>query len=140
MKNIQVLPKTSTIIQLISDLPCTFSSGSAIICVKPVNDTFSFVTFETDFINQTTSFLLSNTSDQTLYFPSHIPLAFLDLRSIGYFNPPSATNTLAHQLPRHTFVTHFNSLIESSVDRFLPDTAHAMDTNDPYPWLELSDP
>ena len=132
VKNIQVLPKTLTMIQLIGDLPCT------IICVKPVNDNFSFVTFETDFINQTTSFLLSNTSDQTLYFPSHIPLAFLDLRSIGYFNPPSAINTLAHELPRHTFVTHFNSLIKSSVDRFLPDTAHAMDVKDPYPWLELN--
>ena len=77
-------------IQLIGDLPCTFSSGSAFIHVKPVNDIFSFVNFETDFINQTNSFLLSNTSDQTLYFCSHIPLAFLDLRSIGYFNPPSA--------------------------------------------------
>ena len=73
-------------IHLIGDLPCDFSSGTAIIRVKPINETFSYITSEAEFINQITSFLISNTSDKTIYLSSKTPIAFLDLRSIGYFN------------------------------------------------------
>ena len=139
-KNIQILPKTSTMIQLIGDLPCDFSSGTAIIRVKPINETFSYITLEAEFINQITSFLVSDTSDKTIHLLSKTPIAFLDLRSIGYFNPPSATQTLAHQLPVYTYVTHFNSLFNVSIDRYLPDSEPTMCTMDPYPWLDSSDP
>ena len=120
-------------IQLIGDLPCDFSSGTAIIRVKPINETFSYIILEAEFINQTTSFLTSNTSDKTILFSSKTPVAFLDLRSIAYFNPPTATQTLAHQMPVYTYVTYFNSLLNVSVDRYLPDPEPTMCTTDPYP-------
>ena len=127
-------------IQLIGDLPCDFSSGTAIIRVKPNNETFSYITLEAEFINQITSFLISNTSDKTIHLSSKTPIAFLNLRSIGYFNPPSATQTLAHQMPVYTYVTHFNSLFNVSIHRYLPDPEPTMCTTDPYPWLDSSDP
>ena len=58
IKNIQILPKTSTMIQLIDDLPCDFSPCTAIIRVKPINETISYITLEAEFINQITSFLI----------------------------------------------------------------------------------
>ena len=127
-------------IQLIGDLPCDFSSGTAIIRVKPINETFSYITLEAEFINQTTYFLISNTSDKTILFSSKTPIAFLDPRSIGYFIPPSATKTLAHQMPVYTYVTHFNKLLNVPIDRYLPDPVPALCTMDPYPWLDSSDP
>ena len=51
-KNILILPKMSTMIQLIGDLPCDFSSGTAIIRVKPIIETFSYITLAAEFINQ----------------------------------------------------------------------------------------
>ena len=43
-KDIKVSPGTSTSIQLSGDLPCTFTSGTAIIQVQPVEPGFSFNT------------------------------------------------------------------------------------------------
>ena len=52
-KDIKILPGTSTSIQLSGDLPCTFTSGTAIIRVQPVEPGFSFNTIEVEFwINQ----------------------------------------------------------------------------------------
>ena len=53
-KDIKILPGTSTSIQLSGDLPCTFTSGIAIIRVKPVEHGFSFNTIEVEFLDQTT--------------------------------------------------------------------------------------
>ena len=50
------------------------------------------------------------------------------------------TQTLAHQMPVYTYVTHFNSLLNVSIDRYLPDPEPNMCTMDPYPWLDSSDP
>ena len=41
-KDIKISPGTSTSIQLSGDLPCTFTSGTAIIRVQPVEPGFSF--------------------------------------------------------------------------------------------------
>ena len=40
---------TSTSIQLSGDLPCTFTSGTAIIIVQPIENGFSFNTIEVEF-------------------------------------------------------------------------------------------
>ena len=48
-KDIKISPETSTSIQLSGDLPCTFTSGTAIIRVQPVEPGFSFNTIEVEF-------------------------------------------------------------------------------------------
>ena len=48
-KDIKISPGTSTSIQLSGDLPCTFTSGTAIIRVQPVENGFSFNTIEVEF-------------------------------------------------------------------------------------------
>ena len=50
-KDIKISPETSTSIQLSGDLPCTFTSGTAIIRVQPVEPGFSFNTIEVEFLD-----------------------------------------------------------------------------------------
>ena len=49
VKDIKISPGTSTSIQLVGDLPCTFSSGPAIIRVQPIEVGYSFNTIEVEF-------------------------------------------------------------------------------------------
>ena len=56
------------------------------------------------------------------------------------FNPPSATQTLVHRMPVYTNVTHFNSLLNVSINGYLPDPEPTMCTTDLYLWLDSSDP
>ena len=53
-KDIKISPGTSTSIQLIGDLPCTFTSGTAIIRIQPVQSGFSFNTIKVEFLDQST--------------------------------------------------------------------------------------
>ena len=75
-KDIKVSPGTSTSIQLSGDLPCTFTSGTAIIRVQPVEPGFSFNTIEVEFLDQSTCIHVSiNPIDQFIFikiFPLHI--------------------------------------------------------------------
>ena len=63
-KDIKILPGTSTSIQLSGALPCTFTSGIAIIRVQPVELGFSFNTIEVEFLDQTTCIHISNRSNK----------------------------------------------------------------------------
>ena len=107
-KDIKVSPGTSTSIQLSGDLPCTFTSGTAIIRVQPVESGFSFNTIEVEFLDQSTCIHVSNKSNRPVYFYKDLPIAYFDLRSIGYFNPSQAVDILTMKTP-HTYVTSFRS-------------------------------
>ena len=138
-KNIKVSPGTSTSIQLSGDLPCTFTSGTAIIRVQPVEPTFSFNTIEVEFLDQSTCIHVSNKSNRPVYFYKDFPIAYFDLRSIGYFNPSQAVDILTMKTP-HTYVTSFAALQDASNYRLDNNPTPVMDTQDPYLWLELDDP
>ena len=75
VKDIKISPGTSTSIQLV-DLPCTFSSGPAIIRVQPVEVGYSFNTIEVEFLDQSTCFHVSNKSQKPVYFHKDFPAAF----------------------------------------------------------------
>ena len=137
-KDIKILPGTSTSIQLSGDLPCTFTSGAAIIRVQPVEPGFSFNTIEVEFLDQSTCIHVSNRSNKPVYFYKDLPIAYFDLRSIGYFNPSQAADILSMKTP-HTYVTSFTALQDASNYRLENNPTPVMDTQDPYPWLELDD-
>ena len=82
-KDIKVSPGTSTSIQLSGDLPCTFTSGTAIIRVQLVEPGFSFNTIEVEFLDQSTCIHVSNRSNRSVYFYKDLPIAYFDLRLIG---------------------------------------------------------
>ena len=67
-KDIKISPGTSTSIQLSGDLPCTFTSGTAIIRVQPVEVGFSFNMIEVEFLDQSTCIHVSNKMKQTSLF------------------------------------------------------------------------
>ena len=138
-KDIKVSLGTSTSIQLSGDLPCTFTSGTAIIRVQPVETGFSFNTIEVEFLDQSTCIHVSNKSKRSVYFYKDFPIAYFDLRSIGYFNPSQAVDILTMKTP-HTYVTSFAALQDASNYRLDNNPTPVMDTQDPYPWLELDDP
>ena len=138
-KDIKISPGTSTSIQLTGDLPCTFTSGTAIIRVQPVEVGFSFNTIEVEFLDQSTCIHVSNKSNKPVYFYKDSPIAYFDLRSIGYFNPSQAVDMLKMKTP-HTYVTSFAALQDASNHRLDNNPTPVMDTQDPYPWLELDDP
>ena len=138
-KDVKISPGTSTSIQLSGDLPCTFTSGTAIIRVQPVEPSFSFNTIEVEFLDQTTCIHVSNKSNRPVYFYKDFPIAYFDLRSIGYFNPSQAVDILTMKTP-HTYVTSFAALQDASNYRLDNNPTPVMDTQDPYPWLELDDP
>ena len=137
-KDIKILPGTSTSIQLSGDLPCTFTSGTAIIRVQPVEQGFSFNTIEVEFLDQTTCIHISNRSNKPVYFYKDLPIAYFDLRSIGYFNPSQAAHILSTKTP-HTYVTSFTAFQDALNYRLENNPTPVMDTKDPYPWLELDD-
>ena len=137
-KDIKILPGTSTSIQLSGDLPCTFTSGTAIIRVQPVEPGFSFNTIEVEFLDQSTCIHISNRSNKPVYFYKDLPIAYFDLRSIGYFNPSQASNILSLKTP-HTYVTSFTAFQDASNYRLDNSPTPIKDTKDPYPWLELDD-
>ena len=137
-KDIKILPGTSTSIQLSGDLPCTFTSGTAIIRVQPVELGFSFNTIEVEFLDQMTCIHISNRSNKPVYFYKDLPIAYFDLRSIGYFNPSQAADILSMKTP-HTYVTSFTAFQDASNYRLENNPTPVMDTKDPYSWLELDD-
>ena len=61
-KDIKISPGTSTSIPLTGDLPCTFTSGTAIIRVQLVESGLSFNTIEVEFLDQSTCIHVSNKS------------------------------------------------------------------------------
>ena len=138
-KNIKISPGTSTSIQLFGDLPCTFMSGTAIIRVQPVEVGFPFNTIEVEFLDQSTCIHVSNKSNKPVYFYKDLPIAYFDIRSIGYFNPSQAVDMLKMKKP-HTYVTSFVALQDASNHRLENNPTPAMDTKDSYPWLEFDDP
>ena len=139
VKDIKISPGTSTSIQLVGDLPCTFSSGPTIIRVQPVQVGYSFNTIEVEFLDQSTCIHVSNKSQKPVYFHKDFPAAYFDLRSIGYYNPSQAMKLLRMKTP-HTYVTSFAVMQDASNYRLDNTSAPVMDTKDPYPWLEFDDP
>ena len=90
-------------------------------------------------LDQSTCIHVSNKSDKPVYFYKDLPIAYFDLRSIGYFNPSQAMDILKMKMP-HTYVTSFVALQDASNHRLENNPTPAMDTKDPYLWLELDDP
>ena len=72
-------------------------------------------------------------------FTKTAPIAYFDLRSIGYFNPSQAVDMLKMKTP-HTYVTSFAALQDASNHRLDNNLTLVTDTQDPYLWLELDDP
>ena len=130
-KDIKISPGTSTSIQLSGDLPCTFTSGTAIIEVQPVEKGFSFNTIEVEFLDQSTCIHVSNKSNRPVYFYKDSPIAYFDLRLIGYFNPSQAVDLLTMKTP-HTYVTSFAALQDASNHRLDNNLTPVMDTQNPY--------
>ena len=109
------------------DLPCTFTSGTAIIRVQPVKKDFPFNTSEVEFLDQATCIHVSNKSKRSVYFYKDSPIAYFDLRSIGYYNPSQAVDMLTMKTP-HTYVTSFAALHDASNHRLDNNLTHVMDT------------
>ena len=129
-KDIKISPGTSTSIQLFGDLPCSFTSGTAIIRVQPIEAVYSFNTIEIEFLNQSTCIHISNKSQKPVYFYKDLPLAYFDLRSIGYFNPSPAKEVLRMKTP-HTYVTSFAVIQDASNHRLEPTPTCVMDKGTP---------
>ena len=130
-------PKSQNVIQLTGQLPLTFSSGFAVVHVLPLINTLSIITTETEFLNQTTCFNLTNTNTTPRIFSQNIPFAYLDTRSIGYYDPSKALHMIS-QDPL-IFTSNLASISEPYVDRLIHEEP-PLDTKDPYPWLDPQDP
>ena len=130
-------PKSQNVIQLTGQLPLTFSSGFAVVHVLPLLNTLSIITTETEFLNQTTCFNLTNTNTTPRIFSQNIPFAYLDTRSIGYYDPSKALHMIS-QDPL-IFTSNLASISEPYVDRLIHEEP-PLDTKDPYPWLDPQDP
>ena len=85
-----------------------------------------------------TCFHISNRSNKPVYFYKDLPIAYFDLRSIGYFNPSQAADILSMKTP-HTYVTSFTAFQNALNYRLVNNPTPVTDTKDPYPWLELDD-
>ena len=130
-------PKSQNVIQLTGQLPLTFSSGFAVVHVLPLLNTLSIITTETEFLNQTTCFNLTNTNTTPRIFSQNIPFAYLDTRSIGYYDPSKALHMIS-QDPL-IFTSNLASISEPYVDRLIHEEP-PLDNKDPYPWLDPQDP
>ena len=130
-------PKSQNVIQLTGQLPLTFSSGFAVVHVLPLINTLSIITTETEFLNQTTCFNLTNTNTTPRIFSQNIPFAYLDTRSIGYYDPSKALHMIS-QDPL-IFTSNLASISEPYVDRLIHEEP-PLDNKDPYPWLDPQDP
>ena len=137
LKDFTLPPNGQTVIHLTGQLPTSFSSGFAVVHVKPLNNTLSIITTETEFINQTTCFTLRNTDHKSHTFTSQNPFGYFDTRSIGYYDPLTATQMLSsHHL---IFPSHLASISDQTYDRLIHEEP-ALGTQDPYPWLDPQDP
>ena len=94
-KDIQLAPRSQVFLQLTGLLPSTFSSGYAIVHILPIPTHLSILTVETEFVNQITCFQINNNSCNPHFFPKEKPFAYLDTRSLGYYDPPSAMQTIS---------------------------------------------
>ena len=130
-------PKSQNVIQLTGQLPLTFSSGFAVVHVLPLINTLSIITTETEFLNQTTCFNLTNTNTTPRIFSQNIPFAYLDTRSIGYYDPSKALHMISHD--PLIFTSNLASISEPYVDRLIHEEP-PLDNKDPYPWLDPQDP
>ena len=137
IKDVILPPKAQIPIVITGELPRTFSSGFAVVHVIPVTDTYSVVTTETEFINQTTCCTLTNTINKSRYFYHNIPFAYLDTRSNGYYEPLTATQMISSD--HLIFPSHMASISEHSIDRLIHEEP-ALGNQDPYPWLDPQDP
>ena len=126
-------PKAEIPILIIGDLPLTFSLGFAVVHILPVTNTYSVVTTETEFINKTTWFNLTNNINKSRYFYHNIPFGYLDTRSIGYYEPLTATQMISSD--HLIFPSHMASISEHSIDRLIHEEL-ALSSQDPYPWLD----
>ena len=130
-------PKGQNVIQLTGQLPLTFSSGFAVVHVLPLLNTLSIITTETEFLNQTTCFNLTNTNTTPRIFSQNIPFAYLDTRSIGYYDPSKALHMISSD--PLIFTSNLASISEPYVDRLIHEEP-PLDNKDPYPWLDPQDP
>ena len=130
-------PKSQNVIQLTGQLPLTFSSDFAVLHVLPLLNTLSIITTETEFLNQTTCFNLTNTNTTPRIFSQNIPFTYLDTRSIGYYDPSKALHMIS-QDPL-IFTSNLASISEPYVDRLIHEEP-PLDNKDPYPWLDPQDP
>ena len=130
-------PKSQNVIQLTGQLPLTFSSGFAVEHVLPLLNTLSIITTETEFLNQTTCFNLTNTNTTPRIFSQNIPFAYLDTRSIGYYDPSKALHIISSD--PLIFTSNLASISEPYVDRLIHEEP-PLDNKDPYPWLDPQDP
>ena len=130
-------PKSQNVIQLTGQLPLTFSSGFAVVHVLPLLNTLSIITTETEFLNQTTCFNLTNTNTTPRIFSQNIPFAYLDTRSIGYYDPSKALHMISSD--PLIFTSNLASISEPYVDRLIHEEP-PLDNKDPYPWLDPQDP
>ena len=137
-KHITLPQQSSTPISISGKLPSTFLSGKAIVRIQPIQDDYSFLTVEVDFLNQSTCFIVTNTSSCVVEFPVDIPFGYFDLRSLGYYTPPTALKTLYPSPYSLTYISSFQAAI--SCDQLSQDLPDSRDTMDPYPWLDLTDP
>ena len=137
VKYVILPPKAEIPILITGELPLTFSSEFAVVHVLPVTNTYSVVTTETEFINQTTCFNLTNTINKSRYFYHNIPFGYLDTRSIGYYEPLTATQMISSD--HLIFPSHMASISEHSIDRLIHEEP-ALGNQDPYPWLDPQDP
>ena len=130
-------PKSQNVIQLTGQLPLTFSSGFAVVHVLPLLNTLSIITTETEFLNQTTCFNLTNTNTTPRIFSQNIPFGYLDTRSIGYYDPSKALHMISSD--PLIFTSNLASISEPYVDRLIHEEP-PLDNKDPYPWLDPQDP
>ena len=116
-----------------------FTSSTAIIRVQLVENGFSFNTIEDKFLDQSTCIHVSNKSNKLVYFYKDAPIAYFDLRSIGYFNPLQAVDMLNMKTP-HTYVTSFTALQDACNHRLDNNLTLVTDTQYHFLWLDLDDP
>ena len=136
LKDIILPPQGQITIELTGQLPSTFSSGFAVVHVLPVDNSFSIITTETEFINQRTCFHMTSTHTKSRYFYSKTPFAYLDTRSIGHYDPSTAMQMLYSE--PLVFPSHLASISDHH-DRIIHEEP-ALGSPDPYPWLDPQDP
>ena len=137
VKDVILPPKAEIGIVVTGELPATFFSGFAVVHILPINNTFSIVTAETEFFNQTTYFNLTNTDTKSKFFYHNIPFAYIDIRSIGYYEPLTAFQMISSD--HLIFPSHMAYISEHSIDRLIHEEP-ALSNQDPFPWLDPQDP
>ena len=100
-------------------------------------NTLSIITTETEFLNQTTCFNLTNTNNKPRIFSQIIPFAYLDTRSIGHYDPSKALHMISSD--PLIFTSNLASISEPYIDRLIHEEP-PLDNKDPYPWLDPQDP